>query len=329
LSVDAVDAHSRWANDIKETQGFAPNYPITGDTDLARELVAPLRTVVDAHLAGTRYGIRVDPADGLLTQGASGVALTWMDARVDAIKVATWWMTSAHVWAASDQGEGQSRVVLAAWGKSSGTGERESTKRRHALYYRDLLKAAPALATASLTELVYHGALLDPEIREGYRRRGSDPEQMIDRCIELDNAIIGDHPGVTFGLHICRGNNRSKFYAEGDYEPIARIFKGTRFQRFLLEYDDERSGGFAPLRHVPDDRVVVLGLVTSKTGTLESKDAIKRRIDEAAKFVPLDQLCLSPQCGFASSEEGNILAEEEQWAKLRMIVELAGEIWGS
>jgi 5-methyltetrahydropteroyltriglutamate--homocysteine methyltransferase len=173
-----------------------------------------------------------------------------------------------------------------------------------------------------------YGALLDPEIREGYRRRGSDPEQMIDRCIELDNAIIGDHPGVTFGLHICRGNNQSKFYAEGDYEPIARIFKGTRFQRFLLEYDDERSGGFAPLRHVPDDRVVVLGLVTTKRPDLEDGAELTARIAEAAEMIPLERLALSPQCGFASTLEGNLITPDDQRRKLELVARVARAVWG-
>src|SRR5437016_9110439 len=150
-----------------------------------------------------------------------------------------------------------------------------------------------------------YAALLDPEMREGYRKRGSDPEQLIDRCIELDNAIIEGHPGVTFGLHICRGNNQSKFYAEGDYQPISRIFNKTLFQRFLLEYDDARSGGFSPLRHVPEDRTVVLGLVTSKKPSRESEEELRRRIVEASRYLPLDRLALSPQCGFASTIEGN------------------------
>lgn len=125
-----------------------------------------------------------------------------------------------------------------------------------------------------------YAALLDPEMREGYRQRGSDPDKLIDVCIEMDNAIISGHQGVTFGMHICRGNNQSKFYARGDYEPIARIFSQTRFQRFLLEYDDERSGGFEPLRHVPEDRFVVLGLVTTKKPRLKSLtncDAVSKK----------------------------------------------------
>src|SRR6059036_673099 len=138
-----------------------------------------------------------------------------------------------------------------------------------------------------------YAALLDASIREGYRQRGSDPERLVDTCIEMDNAVIGDHPGVTFGLHLCRGNNQSKFYAAGDYGPITKVFRETRFQRFLLEYDDERSGGFEPLRQIPGDRTVVLGLVSSKRAALESKDELKGRIDSAARFVPLERLALS------------------------------------
>ena len=170
--------------------------------------------------------------------------------------------------------------------------------------------------------------LLDPSIREGYRKRGNDPDKLLDRCIELDNAVIGNHPGVTFGLHMCRGNNQSKYYASGDYEPIADVFERTKFNRFLLEYDDERSGGFEPLKHVPEDRTVVLGLVTSKKPKLESKDELKERIEDATKYVPLERLALSTQCGFASTEEGNLLTPDDQAAKLRLVTETAEEVWG-
>jgi methionine synthase II (cobalamin-independent) len=173
-----------------------------------------------------------------------------------------------------------------------------------------------------------YAALLDPKLREGYRQRGSDPEELLDRCIELDNAIIEGHPGVTFGLHICRGNNQSKFYASGDYEPISRIFERTKFQRFLLEYDDDRSGGFEPLRHLPEDRVAVLGLVTTKKQRLETDDELKTRIDEAAKYVPLDRLAISPQCGFASTEEGNRITPERQREKLELVARVARSVWG-
>jgi 5-methyltetrahydropteroyltriglutamate--homocysteine methyltransferase len=172
-----------------------------------------------------------------------------------------------------------------------------------------------------------YGALLDPKMREGYRQRGSDPEEIIDRCIEMDNAIISGHPGVTFALHICRGNNQSKFYAEGDYEPIARIFQRTVFNRFLLEYDDERSGGFAPLRHLPDDRVVVLGLVTTKKPDLEPEDELRTRIKDASRYVPLERLALSPQCGFASTMEGNRISPEQQRQKLELVGRVARSVW--
>ena len=171
-------------------------------------------------------------------------------------------------------------------------------------------------------------ALLDPQLREGYRRRGNDPDRLLDLSIEMDNAVIGEHPGILFGLHLCRGNNQSKFYAEGDYGPITRIFRNTRFQRFLLEYDDARSGGFEPLREVPEDRTVVLGLISSKTPALEDKDELKQRISSAAKFVPLERLALSPQCGFASTMEGNLLSPADQEAKLRLVAETAREVWG-
>ena len=173
-----------------------------------------------------------------------------------------------------------------------------------------------------------YAALLDPDLRDGYRKRGSDPEKLIDTCIEMDNAIIEDHPGVTFGMHICRGNNQSKFYAAGDYGPIARIFERTKFDRFLLEYDDERSGGFEPLRHVPEDRVVVLGLVTSKKAALEPEDELKRRVEEASRYVPMDRLALSPQCGFASTMEGNRLTADDQRRKLELVGRVADAIWG-
>ena len=172
-----------------------------------------------------------------------------------------------------------------------------------------------------------YAALLDPALREGYRQRGSDPDRLIDLCIEMDNAVIGTHPGVAFGLHICRGNNQSMFYASGGYEPIARVFRRSRFERFLLEYDDARSGDFAPLAAVPDDRTVVLGLVTTKAGRLESVDELRGRVLEASRLVPLERLALSPQCGFASTMEGNRLTADEQRAKLRRVAEVARLVW--
>ncbi|MCI0389287.1 MAG: cobalamin-independent methionine synthase II family protein [Acidobacteria bacterium] len=174
-------------------------------------------------------------------------------------------------------------------------------------------------------------ALLDPDLREGYRKRGNDPDRLLDLSIEMDNSVISNypgHPGVTFGLHLCRGNNQSKFYARGDYGPITKVFQRTRFQRFLLEYDDERSGGFEPLKQVPDDRIVVLGLVSSKKAALESREELKHRISEASAVIPKERLALSPQCGFASTMEGNLLTQDDQEAKLRLVAETAREVWG-
>jgi 5-methyltetrahydropteroyltriglutamate--homocysteine methyltransferase len=173
-----------------------------------------------------------------------------------------------------------------------------------------------------------YAALLDPQMREGYRQRGNDPDQMIDRCIEMDNAIIAGQPGVTFAIHICRGNNQSKFYASGDYEPISRIFAQTRFQRFLLEYDDARSGGFEPLRHMPQDRYVVLGLVTTKKPRLETADELRGRIEEASRYFPLERMALSPQCGFASTMEGNRISPDDQRRKLELVASVARDVWG-
>jgi 5-methyltetrahydropteroyltriglutamate--homocysteine methyltransferase len=175
-----------------------------------------------------------------------------------------------------------------------------------------------------------YAALLDEKIREGYRQRGSDPDRMLDTCIELDNAIIAGHPGMTFGIHICSGNHKSMFYASGGYDRIAaQVFRNARFDRFLLEYDDERSGTFEPLRHVPDDRVVVLGLVSSKKPQLESVDELTSRIQEASRIVPLERLALSPQCGFASTQDGNRLTADDQRRKLELVARTARQTWNA
>lgn len=175
-----------------------------------------------------------------------------------------------------------------------------------------------------------YAAFLDPQLREGFRQRGGDPDRLMDTCIEMDNAIIGHHPGVTFGLHVCRGNNRSMFLGGGGYEPIAeKLFRRIRAERFLLEYDDDRSGSFAPLQHVPDDRIVVLGLVTTKRPQREdSIEGLRARIDDAARYIPMERLALSPQCGFASTMEGNRITGEEQHWKLRLVAETARAVWG-
>jgi 5-methyltetrahydropteroyltriglutamate--homocysteine methyltransferase len=173
-----------------------------------------------------------------------------------------------------------------------------------------------------------YGALLDPANREAFRQRGHDPDAMIDAGIEMDNAIIAGFPGVTFGLHICRGNNQSRFYAEGDYSPITRLFERSNFDRFLLEYDDERSGGFGPLAHVKEGATVVLGLVTTKRSEMESAEELKARITEASEHLPLERLALSPQCGFASMMEGNDIDPAHQRAKLELVTTVARSVWG-
>jgi 5-methyltetrahydropteroyltriglutamate--homocysteine methyltransferase len=168
------------------------------------------------------------------------------------------------------------------------------------------------------------------ELRKA-RERMSNVDTLQATYASVINAALSAKPAdMTITTHVCRGNFRSTWIAEGGYEPVAQTLLGkTNYDGYFLEYDTERAGGFEPLRFLPKgNKIVVLGLVTSKSGTLEKKDDIKRRIDEAAKFAPLDQFCLSPQCGFASTEEGNILAENEQWAKLRMIADIAGEVWG-
>src|SRR5947209_3830092 len=172
--------------------------------------------------------------------------------------------------------------------------------------------------------------LCDPEQRKMLADRGDDPEEQPHIYAGMINTALKARPtGMTISMHLCRGNFRSTFVASGGYEPIAELlFNEVGVDAYFMEWDSERAGGFEPLRYLPKGKTVVLGLVTSKTGTLENKDDIKRRIDEATKYAPVEQLCLSPQCGFASTEEGNVLGEEQQWAKLAMIVEIAREVWG-
>jgi 5-methyltetrahydropteroyltriglutamate--homocysteine methyltransferase len=205
-------------------------------------------------------------------------------------------------------------------------------------FYRDLgqsyRKAVRAFADAGCRYLqldeVNFTYLCDPALRQQVSGRGDDPEQLPQIYAGMINTAISDIPAdMTISMHLCRGNFRSTFVASGGYEPVADIlFNTIKVDGYFMEYDSERAGGFAPLRFVPKGKTVVLGLVTSKSGTLEAKDELKRRIEQAAKYVDIEQLCLSPQCGFASTEEGNVLAEDEQWAKLAMIVEVADEVWG-
>lgn len=172
--------------------------------------------------------------------------------------------------------------------------------------------------------------LCDPSWREKLQARGDDPDRMLESWVAVVNEAIADRPEDMFiTTHVCRGNFRSSWFAEGGYEPIAdMLLNRFDYDGYFLEYDTDRAGGFEPLRFLPKgDKAVVLGLITTKSGALENRDAIKKRIEAASKFVDIDQLCLSPQCGFASTEEGNLLAEEEQWNKLTEVVEIANEVW--
>jgi 5-methyltetrahydropteroyltriglutamate--homocysteine methyltransferase len=172
-------------------------------------------------------------------------------------------------------------------------------------------------------------AYVDTQSLERMRAAGLDPMAKMERSMMADNAIIGGVKGVTFGMHLCRGNVRSMWHREGSYDAIAeRLFNTLKHERFLLEYDTERAGGFEPLRFVPRDRIVVLGLVSTKVPALEAAGDLKRRIDEAARYLPLDQLALSPQCGFSSNIVGNLLSEDDQWRKFDLIREVARDVWG-
>ena len=205
-------------------------------------------------------------------------------------------------------------------------------------FYRDLgrtyRQAVRAFADAGCRYLqldeVNFTYLCDPKLRQQVANRGDDPERLPAIYAGMINAAVSDIPDdMTVTMHLCRGNFQSTFVASGGYAPVAEIlFNTINVHGYFMEYDSDRAGGFEPLRLVPKDKTVVLGLVTTKSGRLESKEELKRRIEQASKFIDLDQLRLSPQCGFASTEEGNLLAEEEQWAKLRMIVEVAEEVWG-
>ncbi len=205
-------------------------------------------------------------------------------------------------------------------------------------FYADLGKAyagaIKAFADAGCRYLqideVNFAYLCDPKLRSQVADRGDDPDKLPGIYADLLNAALKGRPdGMTVTMHLCRGNFQSTFVASGGYDPVADIlFNRIGMDGYFMEYDSERAGGFEPLRLLPKGKTAVLGIMTTKSGTLESKDALKRRIDEAAKFTDLDQLCLSPQCGFASTEEGNLLSEQEQWAKLGQIVEVAKEVWG-
>jgi 5-methyltetrahydropteroyltriglutamate--homocysteine methyltransferase len=172
-------------------------------------------------------------------------------------------------------------------------------------------------------------AYVDPDSLAAMRSRGEDPMAVMERSIRADNEIIANQPDTTFGIHICRGNRQSMWHREGHYDAIAeKLFAGLNHQRLLLEYDTERAGSFEPLRFVPKGKIAVLGLITTKAGRVETMDELRRRIDETARYLPLEQLALSPQCGFASSLRGNLLTEDEQFRKLDVMLETARKVWG-
>jgi len=184
-------------------------------------------------------------------------------------------------------------------------------------------------ATYIQIDAPHYPMLLDPRYRDFYASRGWPAERWIELGTELDNLVFGDHPQVTFGFHLCRGNQASRWLVEGGYDWLGeQLFPRVRAQRLLLEYDDARSGSFEPLLAVPEDKLVVLGLVTTKTGRHETVEELSRRLEEASAFVPLDRLALSPQCGFATSILGNALSPYDQPAKLETIVETANAVWG-
>jgi 5-methyltetrahydropteroyltriglutamate--homocysteine methyltransferase len=197
--------------------------------------------------------------------------------------------------------------------------------------YGDELKSLAAAGCTYVqmddTNLAY---LCDERMREAARARGDDPNELPHRYAQFINKVVAHKPaGMTLGIHLCRGNFKSTHAAAGNYEPVAEaLLAEMNLDAFFLEYDDDRSGDFRPLRFLPKGKIVVLGLVTTKFGEMESKDTLKRRIDEAARYAPLDQLCLSPQCGFSSTVHGNNIAVEAQRAKLRLVVETAQEVWG-
>jgi 5-methyltetrahydropteroyltriglutamate--homocysteine methyltransferase len=189
---------------------------------------------------------------------------------------------------------------------------------------------ADGAAYIQLDSLHYVERVADTTIRAKMIADGEDPEAYLDNLIAVDNAVLdaAHAEGVTVGMHMCRGNNRSAWHAEGSYEPIAeKAFGQLNVDRFLLEFDTERAGGFEPLRFVPSHKMIVLGLISSKEPTLESVDQLRRRIDEAAKYVPIENLAIAPQCGFASTMLGNLLTWDEQRKKLELVVETARKVW--
>jgi len=207
-------------------------------------------------------------------------------------------------------------------------------------YFADLTKAysdeVAELAAAGCTYIQLDDTALpcncDTEARETIRARGEDPDELTDTYVKAINSAVGGRPDNMFaGMHMCRGNLKGLWMAEGGYDPIAeKIFNELKIDAFFMEYDNERSGGFEPLRHLPAGKTAVLGLISTKTPELEDKDGLKRRIDEASKFAPLEQLAISPQCGFSSGGGGGqVVTEDDTKRKLELVVEVAQDVWGS
>jgi methionine synthase II (cobalamin-independent) len=218
-------------------------------------------------------------------------------------------------------------------------GVTDSVYRRHTDLLRDLVEIVRDevdwLVQQGVTyiqfDAPFYSHYLDPAQRERLRAAGIDPDEEFNRAVAGDNAAIENVPRdkVTLAVHVCRGNSRSRWYTEGGYDAIAeKLFGELDVDNFLLEYDTERAGGFEPLRFAPRGKMIVLGLVTTKQPALESEDGLRRRIDEAARFVPLENLALSTQCGFASVAAGNLLSMDEQWRKLALVAETARKVWG-
>ncbi len=216
----------------------------------------------------------------------------------------------------------------------------ERAYRNHTAFLADVVEIVKGETKALADDGVAHIQIdaprysyyLDPKWRDFLRAEFGEPDTLLDEAIAADKACFraARKPGVTLAIHLCRGNNRSQWYASGGYDAIAeKLFNELEVDRFLLEYDDERSGTFEPLRFVPKGKTVVLGLISSKKPELENPDELVRRIEAASRYVPLENLALSPQCGFASMAEGNLLSEDDQWAKLKLVVETSRRVWGS
>ncbi len=198
------------------------------------------------------------------------------------------------------------------------------------LYQQELNELESLGCTYVQLDEVPIAMLCDPAVQAQVAARGDDPANLLKRYVALVNEALADRPGnMTVGMHLCRGNYKGQWMAEGGYAPVAELlFGGLHVDAFFLEYDSDRAGGFEPLAAMSDDKLVVLGLVTTKAGELESTDLLKRRVEEAAQFVPLERLALSPQCGFASSAGGNPVTEADERAKLALVAQVAAEIWG-